>query len=274
VPQVVEGFDGRVVIGFAQRDAYDVDAPGQTQPHHFAEPPGMVATADGAFVLTLGNVGAPELLPRLEQVFTRGSGGFGGIRAGGDIVAREVDSVEGLDDFAPCDPTGDDVGGLDGIRRGRPGMWAIGPTAGRWRSGGEMGTLEHPLHGAPAGHGLRGAATPFLLDGTGSHRGKAQTRLTMPHQEVSQTYDTLLTLGQELIGMMERGAGRRAKAGPRTLVAIMHPFRDPAAAVVELSCDLCGRDASSIPFDGSSAKLGVFVIRSSGPGHSSPPKLR
>jgi len=42
--------------------------------------------------------------------------------------------------------------------------------------------------------------------------------------------------------------------------AIMHPFVEPAAAAVELSCHLCGRDAGSIAFDGGSAKLGVFVI--------------
>jgi len=101
----------------------------------------MIATDECAFVIKLGDVGDPEELPSLEQVFTRGSGGFGGIRAGVDIVAIEVDGVEGLDDFAPCDPTGDDVGGLDGIGIGRIGMWTIGPTAGFWRLSGEMVTL-------------------------------------------------------------------------------------------------------------------------------------
>jgi hypothetical protein len=259
-PQVVERFDGRVVIGLAQRDEQDLDTHVQTQAHHLPEYPGMVATAEGAFVIKLGDLGDPELLPSLEQVFTYGSGGFGGIRTGADIVAIEVDGVEGLHDITPRDPTGDDVGGMDGIGISRIRVWAISMTAWLWRLGGEMVRLEHTLNGAQAGHGLRVAATPFLLDGTSSHRGKAQTRLAVPHQELSQTYDTLLAFGQELIGMMEGGVGRRAKAGPRMLVAIMNPFIDPAAAVVELSCDLGGRDAASIPFDGGSAKLGVFVI--------------
>jgi hypothetical protein len=40
------------------------------------------------------------------------------------------------------------------------------------------------------------------------------------------------------------------------------PFVDPTAAAVELSCHLDGRDTGSIAFDGGSAQLGVFVIRS------------
>jgi hypothetical protein len=36
-PQVVEGFDGRVVIGLAQRNEQDLDTHIQTQTHHLAE---------------------------------------------------------------------------------------------------------------------------------------------------------------------------------------------------------------------------------------------
>jgi hypothetical protein len=46
-PQVIERFDGRVVIGLVQRNEQDIDAHVQTQAHHLAEHPGMVAAAEG-----------------------------------------------------------------------------------------------------------------------------------------------------------------------------------------------------------------------------------
>ena len=102
-PQVVERFDRRVVIGLTQGDEQDVDAQVQTQAHHFAEPPGMVAAAKCAFIVKLGHVGHAELLPSLQSVLTSGGGGFGGMRGGVGVVAVDVDSVEGLDDFASRD---------------------------------------------------------------------------------------------------------------------------------------------------------------------------
>ena len=60
---------------------------------------------------------------------TRGCGRFGGMRGGVGIVAVDVDSVEGLDDFAPRDPTGDEISGMDGIGIGRIGVRARGLTA-------------------------------------------------------------------------------------------------------------------------------------------------
>jgi hypothetical protein len=65
-PQVVEGFDGRVIIGFAQRDEQDIDAHGQTQAHDLAKPPPMASTAEGAFVVKLGHIGHAHLLPGLQ----------------------------------------------------------------------------------------------------------------------------------------------------------------------------------------------------------------
>ena len=65
-PQVVEGFDGRVVIGLAQGNEHDLDAHVQAQAYHLAEHPGMGAAAEGAFVVKLGDVGHAELLPGLE----------------------------------------------------------------------------------------------------------------------------------------------------------------------------------------------------------------
>jgi hypothetical protein len=214
------------------------------------------------------------LLPGLQQVLTSGSGSFGGMRGAVDIVAIDVDGVEGLHNFTPGDPARDDIGGMDGIRVGRIRMRAIGTTAWLGGLGREMVTLEHTLNGSQTGRGLQVAATPLLLNGAGSHQGKAQTRLAVSHQELAQADDASLAFGRELIGMMEGGVGRRAKASPRMLVVILNPFVDPAATAVELSRHFRGRDTGSIAFDGGSAKLGVFVIRSCVAGHNSPPVLR
>src|SRR5687768_5682705 len=107
---------------------------------------------------------------------TCSSSGFIGMRGGVGVIAIDIDGVEGLNDFAPGDPTGDDVGGMNGIGVGGQGMRTIGPTARLWRLDGEMMTLEHTLNGTQAGGWLWVASTPFLLDGSGSHRGKTQTR--------------------------------------------------------------------------------------------------
>jgi hypothetical protein len=91
----------------------------------------MIATAEGAFIVKLSHVGHAELLPGLQQVFTGGRSGFGGVRGGVDVIAIEVDGVEGLNHITPCNPAGDDVGGMDSIGIGRQGMRTIGLTA--WR---------------------------------------------------------------------------------------------------------------------------------------------
>ena len=236
-PQVVKGLDGRVIIGLAQGNEQDLNAHVQTQAYHSAEHPGMMAAAQCAFIVKLGHVGHPELLPSLQSVLTSGGGGFVGMRGGVGVVTIDIDGVEGLDNFAPRDPTGNDVGGVDGIGIGGQGMRAIGPTTGRWRLGGEMMTLEHPLNGTQAGRGLWVAMTPLLLKGAGSPRGKAQTRLAVSHQELAQADDAPLALGREGLGRMVGRTGSRAKAGPRMLGAIGHPFIDPTPAVVKLPCD-------------------------------------
>jgi hypothetical protein len=184
-PQVVESFDGRVVIGLAQGNEQHLDAHGPTQTHHLAEYPGMIAAAEGAFVVKLSHIRHAELLPSLQQVLTRGSGSFGGMRAGVDVVALDVDRVEGLYDFTSRNPTGNDIGDMDGMRIRRIRVWAIRMMAWRWRLGGEMVTREHPLHGSQTGRGLRVAATPLLLNRACSHQGKAQARLAVSHYKLA-----------------------------------------------------------------------------------------
>jgi hypothetical protein len=133
---------------------------------------------------------------------TRSGGRFGGLRGRVGVIAIDVDGVEGLDDFAPRDPTGDDVGGMDGIGIGRQGMRTIGMTTWRWRLGGEMVTLEYPLNGTQTGRGLWVTATPLLLKGACPHQSKTQSRLAVSHQELSQVHDAPLALRRKLMGMM------------------------------------------------------------------------
>ena len=56
-PQVVEGFDGRVVIGLPQRDEQDLDAHVQTQTHDPAKHPGMIAATERIFIIKLRDIG-------------------------------------------------------------------------------------------------------------------------------------------------------------------------------------------------------------------------
>jgi hypothetical protein len=42
--------------------------------------------------------------------------------------------------------------------------------------------------------------------------------------------------------------------------AIMNPFVDPTAAVVELSCHLGGWDSATVEFHRRTAEFGLFVI--------------
>ena len=131
-PQGVEGCDRRVVLGGAQREEQDVDTHGQTQAHDRAKPPRMASTAAGACVVTLGHVGHAKLLPGVPQVVPsrrcrlRRMGGRGG------LVTGDGDGGERLHHFAPGHPTGEDVGGMHGIGRGRIGMRPRGMAAWRW----------------------------------------------------------------------------------------------------------------------------------------------
>jgi hypothetical protein len=59
-------------------------------------------------------------------------------------------------------------------------------------SDGDVGA--HAELDSQTGRGLRVAASPLLLNGTGSCGGKAQTRLTVSHQELAKAHDTSLTL--------------------------------------------------------------------------------
>src|SRR5262249_31688499 len=111
------------------------------------------------------------------------------MRGGVGVVAIDVDGVERLDDFTAGHPARDDIGGMDGIGIGRIGMRTIGMAAVVWRVGRELVALEHALNGAQTGRWLRVAMTPLLLNRAGSHRGKAQSWLAMPHQELAQAYD-------------------------------------------------------------------------------------
>lgn len=61
----------------------------------------MVGAAERAFVIKLGPVGPPELLPGLQQMLTSGRCRFSGMRGGVGIVAIDVDGVEGLHHVAP-----------------------------------------------------------------------------------------------------------------------------------------------------------------------------
>jgi hypothetical protein len=112
------------------------------------------------------------MLPGLQQVLTSSSGSFGGMRAGVDVVAIDVDRVEGLHDFTPRNPTGNDIGDMDGIRISRLRVWAISMMAWLWRLGGEMVALEHPLNGSQTGRGFWVAAAPLLLKSACAHQSK------------------------------------------------------------------------------------------------------
>src|SRR5262249_27342427 len=182
------------------------------------------------------------------------------MRGGVGVVAIDVDGVERLDDFTAGHPARDDIGGMDGIGIGRIGMRTIGMAAVVWRGGGGLVGLGHAPDGGPNGRVGRVAMTPLLLNRAGSHRGKAQSWLAMPHQELAQAYDAPPAPGRELIGMMVRRTGSRAEAGPRMVGAIVYPFVDPATAAVESACHFGGRGAGMVEFHRHAATLGVFVI--------------
>ena len=81
-------------------------------------------------------------------------------------------------------------------------MWAIGMMAFAWLVSCELVALEHALNGAQAGHGFSVVPPLLLLDAACAHRGKMQTRLPVAHQELTQTYKTLLMAHGKLFGMM------------------------------------------------------------------------
>jgi hypothetical protein len=273
-PQVVAGCARRVIIGFAQRDAQDREAHGQTQAHDLATPPPRASTAEGACVVTLGHGGHAHLVPGVQEVVTRRRCRLRRMGGRGGIVTVAVDGGERLPHFAPGHPTGDEVGGMDGIGRGRLGMRPIGMAALLWCVERALVALEDALHRAQTRRWLRVAARSLLLQRAGSHRGKAPAWLAMPPQELAQAYDAPPAPGGELLGRMGRRTGSRAEAGPRLMGAIVHPCVDPATATVESVCHCGGRGAGTVAFHRYAATLGILVIRSSGAGQSSPPQLR
>ena len=194
--------------------------------------------------------------------------GFVGADRGGDIVAVDIDRMEGLDDSAPGDPARDNIGGVDGI--GILGGWVRTIALALALRRGTGVAVENPLNGAQAGRRPIAFAL-FALDRPRADPRKTSIRRPVLDQVLPQPQDTPLDHEGGLIGMLVRSTRARAKAGPEMLSAIGKPFVDPAHTALELPSDHRDGDSALIEANSSSPLLGRQLFRPWCFIHNSPP---
>src|SRR3972149_6451906 len=81
-PEIVEGLDHPVVVGLVFGSEEDLAANIETQPHRGAQAMRLATTAEGAFVVELGQIRQTHFLPCFQQVFAGSRGSFVRLRGG------------------------------------------------------------------------------------------------------------------------------------------------------------------------------------------------
>src|SRR3989304_4758659 len=95
-PEIVEGLDHPVVVGLVFGGEEGPAANIETQPHRGAQAMRLATTAEGAFVVELGQIRQTHFWPCFQQVFAGSRGSFVRLRCGWRPIGTVIGRGKGL----------------------------------------------------------------------------------------------------------------------------------------------------------------------------------